>query len=196
MHLLALNANPQGWRTFISRKNNSVFQTIAQTIFDRDQFECQYCGSQIPDAQEVINVNGDYSQNEPSNLVTACGLCTQCGFLESVGGHGYGGGTLIYLPELSQEGLNGFCYALFKALSQETEASETAQQYYRSLSRRAQLVEDQLGVGMSEPSVFGQLLIESGSTIKANTFLSHVKLLPSRAAFKKEITAWLTHLKE
>ena len=40
--------------------------------------------------------------NKVSNLVTACCFCGQCCFLESVSVGKYGGGTLIYLPEIDQ----------------------------------------------------------------------------------------------
>lgn len=107
---------------------------------------------------------------------------------------GYGGGTLIYLPELSQNNLDSFCHVLFCAIANDTGYKATAQAIYRSFKLRAQQVEEQFGEGTSNPSTFGQLLIES--RIKdddknyAATVLSDLRLLPSRASFRTQIERW------
>ncbi len=182
---LTLNVNPQGWRLFVARRTDLTFEKTRKNVLTRDQFCCQYCGIIHQHAQEIINLNGQYSDNSVENLITACVLCAQCGFLESVSIENYGGGVLVYLPELSQAAVNGFCYALFKAMDQQGQEEEIAHQYYRTLKLRTKAVEDALGTGMSEPAVFGKLLVESNLEQVSSPFLSHLKLLPSRTAFKK-----------
>jgi intracellular multiplication protein IcmJ len=189
MRSLRLSANPEGWRYFSERKYDESFLVLAQQVWERDQFKCGYCGVPLKAGQEVVNIDECYTNNSLANLVTACGFCMQCGFLESIGSGAYGGGTLIYLPELAQEYLNGFCYALFKAIQDSTQEEIVAQKSYRSLSLRAQLVETHLGTGMSDPAVFGQLLVESGLHAEANTFIADLRLLPMRAAFKEQIAS-------
>lgn len=191
MYSLQLLANPQGWRAFMLRKNDPAFAHFSQQVWQRDQFSCQYCGFQAQEGQEVINLNHDYTQNRLSNLVTACIFCAQCGFLESLGAGSYGGGILIYLPECSQMQLNGFCHALFAAMVRADGQQDVAQQYYRSLKLRVQVVEEQLGNGMSEPTVFGQLLVESGAKPMDNTLIAGLRLLPARAIFKPQVEHWL-----
>jgi intracellular multiplication protein IcmJ len=191
MYPLRLSVNPQGWRHFIARKTDAAFQTFAQQVWQRDGWQCQYCGITQKTGQEVVNIDGDYIHNDISNLTTACALCTQCGFLESIGMDRYGGGALIYLPELTQEQLNGLCYALFKSISEADEQEESAQQYYQSLTRRAELVETHLGAGMSEPAVLGQLMVESELSPTPDTFIAHLRLLPSRVIFKEYIMDWI-----
>jgi intracellular multiplication protein IcmJ len=188
---LKLTANPEGWRIFMLRKKDPAFDYFRQTVLARDQFTCQYCGFRASIDQEVINLNHNYKQNSLVNLVTACMFCAQCNFLESLGPDSYGGGTLIYLPECTQIQLNGFCHVLFARILSETTQAELAQQYYRSLKLRAQVVEEQLGDGMSEPAVFGRLLAESGAQIMENTFMAHLCLLPGQALFKSHVTRWL-----
>ena len=190
MHRLQLTANPQGWRYFMSRKNDSAFVRFSRQVWERDQCTCQYCGFQAREGQEVVNLDHDYTHNRLSNLITACVFCAQCGFLESLGAGSYGGGTLLYLPELSQVHLNGFCYHIFSAIFAKTAGEDTAQQQYRSLKLRSQLIEEQLGSGMSDPSVFGQLLIESGIKPAAKTLIAHLRLLPARAVFKTQFEHW------
>ena len=65
---------------------------------------------------EVINKDENYKNNTLDNMVTACPLCAQYSFLEHVGQGEFGGGTLIYLPEVSAESLNGLCHVLFCAM--------------------------------------------------------------------------------
>ena len=127
-----------------------------------------------------------------SNLVTSCCYCTQCFFLESVGVGGYGGGTLIYLPELSQSELNSLCHVLFCAITNDTGYKESAQIIYRSFKMRSQLVEDKFGEGTSDPSILGHLIIDSCDLTeeKKSQLFKNIRLLPSRAKFRKQIELW------
>jgi intracellular multiplication protein IcmJ len=185
--VLPLTTNPEGWLYFVERKHDTKFLALAQQVWDRDQLQCQYCSVPLKMGQEVVNADGCYTNNALNNLRTACQFCVQCGFLESVGAGSYGGGLLIYLPELTQVHLNGLCYALFRAIQYATPEEIVAQQAYQSLSLRAQLVENHLGAGMSDPKIFGQLLVESGLHAESDTFIANLRLLPLRAAFKEQI---------
>jgi intracellular multiplication protein IcmJ len=185
---LQLNVNPEGWRFFMRRKLDPRFVDFSQKILHRDAFTCQFCGFASRSQQEIINLDHNYFNNKIANLVTACRFCAQCVFLESIGvsGHG-GGGVLIYLPEITQNYLNGLCHVLFSQMHKGTEYKETAQDAYRHLKLRAQIIEDEWGESMHEPALFGQLLIESGDkALLAKPVFASVRLLPSRAGFKEE----------
>lgn len=192
MYLLNLDVNPQGWRQFIQRKQDRHFVAFSQKVLHRDNFTCQFCGLQIKQYQEVINLDKNYFNNKFSNLVTACRFCTQCFFLESVAS--YAGGVLIYLPEITQNHLNAFCHLLFSAMNSETEYKETAQNTYRHFKLRSQVIEDELGEQMQDPSVFGQLLIESDErgVLKNRTIFQSIRLLPSRAGSRYQPMDWLS----
>jgi hypothetical protein len=114
---LQLNANPEGWRIFSARKADKAFLAFSKKVYRRDNYACQFCGFQAREYQEIINVDQNYFNNKLSNLATACCFCTQCFFLDAVGVGGYGGGTLIYMPEISQNNLDSFCHVLFCALA-------------------------------------------------------------------------------
>ena len=110
-------------------------------------------------------------------------------FLESV--ETYGGGVLIYLPEVSQNHLNGFCHLLFTAMNNESKYKETAQNAYRNLKLRAEIIEDEWGAQLQQPSIFGQLIIESeNKNLLDKKIFSTVRLLPSRAGFRYQSTDW------
>ncbi len=191
MHTLKLSAQPGAWRVYAARKNDPAFKKFRQRILKRDNYACQFCGFQARDYQEIVNLDQNYYNNKLSNLVTACCFCTQCFFLDAVGVGDFGGGSLIFLPEISQANINSFCHVLFCAITNDTGYKATAQAIYRSLKFRSQLVEDQFGEGTSVPNVMGQLLVESCTEPdKMEKMLEKVRLLPSRGRFRTQIEHW------
>lgn len=196
---LRLTASLGNWRLFAKRKADPAFLKFANKIFRRDQFTCQFCGFQAKDYQEVINLDQNYTNNKLSNLVTACCFCAQCFFIESISIGKYGGGTLIYLPEIDQSALNSFCHVLFCAVSNDTGYKNSAQAIYRHLKIRAQAVEEEFGEGGSRPDVFGELYLDVADKNPAllEKMLKEVRLLPSRGGFRKQTDHWaITALRE
>jgi intracellular multiplication protein IcmJ len=189
---LKLVASPGSWRLYSARKVDERFKAYEQKVFQRDRYTCQFCGFQVRIYQEIVNLDRDYTNNRLSNLVTACVFCAQCFFVESVGVGGYGGGTLVYLPEMSQTELNSLCHVLFCAITNDTGYKSSAQNIYRSIKFRSQIVEDKFGEGTSDPALFGQLMIDSDvKQIEiSDQLFKNICLLPSRAKFRKQIEKW------
>lgn len=189
---LKLIASPGAWRLYSARKADERFKSYEKKVFQRDRYTCHFCGFQARIYQEIVNLDLDFTNNRLSNLVTACCFCAQCYFLESVGVGGYGGGNLIYLPELTQPQLNSLCHVLFCAITNDTGYKSSAQEIYRSFKFRTQIVEDKFGEGTSDPAIFGQLLIDSGIAPgeTMDKLLSNIRLLPSRAKFRMQIERW------
>lgn len=190
MYALELKIQPGNWRIFAARKSQKNFNSFSEKVFRRDDYACQFCGFQAREFQEVVNLDQNYYNNKLPNMATACCFCTQCFFLESVG-VSYGGGTLIYLPDISQANLNSFCHVLFCAITNDTGYRTTAQSVYRTFKFRSQIVEQQFGEGSSDPSVFAQLLFDSQQDLAEHKdLLTNLRLLPSRARFRKQIEHW------
>lgn len=189
---MKLVASPGSWRLYSARKADERFKAFEQKVLQRDLYTCQFCGFQAKQFQDVINLDGNYANNKLSNLVTACCFCSQCFFLESVGVGGYGGGTLIYLPELTLAELNSLCHVLFCAITNDTGYKTSAQNIYRSFKFRSQTIEEKFGEGTSDPAIFGQLVIDTGVNTKEATekLFKNVRLLPSRAKFRRQIESW------
>src|SRR3989338_7623896 len=160
MHALQLAVNLSGWRIFAKRKEDKAFLPVARRVFERDAYTCQYCGFQAKEYQEIVNIDCNYFNNKLTNMMTTCCFCTQCLFLQAIGLDEAGGGQLIYLPEMSQADLNSFCHVLFCAMGNNTGYQDSAQSIYRSFKFRSQLIENKFGAGTSNPSTFGQLLLE------------------------------------
>lgn len=189
---LKLMASAGAWRLYSARKADANFKAFADKVFERDKYTCQFCGFQARLHQEVVNLDGNYMNNRMANMITSCCFCSQCFFVESVGVGGYGGGTLIYLPELTQPELNSLCHVLFCAITNDTGYKISSQTIYRSFKYRSQPVEEKFGEGTSDPSIFGQLLIDAEQTsnsVTSNLF-KDIRLLPSRAKFRMQIEAW------
>jgi intracellular multiplication protein IcmJ len=199
LHPIKLAATPEAWRLFSVRKSDPAFRKFKEEIFIRDNHTCQYCGFQAKKYQEIINLDNNYYNNKLSNLVTACCFCSQCFFLEAVGKDDYGGGILIYLPEISQEDLNGFCHVLFCAMSNDTSYSSIAQNIYRDLKSRFRIVESHLGEGMSEAALFGHMLIDVQRKDRDRInqdILASLRLLPSYSKFSNQVRGWSEAMEE
>jgi len=192
MHELQLAVNLTGWRHFIRRKEDPAFLPVAKRVQKRDVYTCQYCAFQAIEYQEVVNLDGNYLNNKLSNMVTACCFCVQCLFLQAVGIDEMSGGQLIYLPEMRQADLNSLCHVLFCAMGNNTAYQESAQSIYRSFKFRSQIIENRFGAGSSNPTTFGQMLIEHQAQhgSKETNLLKEMRLLPSHAKFKVQLDAW------
>lgn len=195
--VLELKASIRSWRMYSARKIDPKFEAYRLKILKRDQYRCQYCGFQATEYQDVVNIDGDFANNKITNLVTACCFCTQCFFVESVGVGGYGGGSLIYLPEMCQQELNSLCHVLFCAITNNTGYKSTAQTLYRVMKQRSSLVEEKFGEGTSDPSLLGQLIIDSGASNKEmKKIFTNICLLPSRGKFRVQIERWAANALE
>ncbi len=187
-----LYITPGNWNIFTGRKNDKAFLPFIEKVWARDQYTCQFCGFQAREFLDVVNINRNYRDNRLSNLATACPFCSQCQFLEAVGFDSDSGGQVIYLPEMSQNDLNSFCHVLFCAMQNGGDYRDTAQNVYRNLRLRCQIVEKQLGVGTSNPRALGQLVLEYQATHPkmSQTFMQPLRLLPSYTKFKTQLDTW------
>ena len=71
--------------------------------------------------------------------------------------------------------------------------SSQAKTAYRNLRLRSQVVDKELGEGMSNPSLYGNLLIDTQSdNLKEvrQRFTEKLRVLPSMTRFAKELEVW------
>ncbi len=194
MRSLSLRASPASWQRFIARRLSLSFRSLAEKIWQRDIHTCQYCDFQAKEYMDVVNHDQDYSNNKASNLVTACGFCSQCFFLESIGLDDMSGGQLIFLPEISQEQLNSFCHVIFCAMNSKAIYQDNAQIIYRTLKARSKPVEEIFGEGGSDPRKLGITMVEYQSSVgdskTLDALLKDLRLLPLQAKFSKQLDAW------
>jgi intracellular multiplication protein IcmJ len=192
MQELQLAVNLTGWRIFVRRREDKAFLPVATRVFERDNYTCQYCGFQAKEYQEIVNLDGNYTNNKLSNMITTCCFCSQCLFLDTLSLEEMGGGQLIYAPEMSQADLNSFCHVLFCAMGNGTGYQESAQAIYRGFKFRSQIIENKFGPGTSNPATFGQLVLEYKMQHPDSTtnIMKDIRLLPSYTKFKVQLDAW------
>lgn len=190
---LTLQATKSNWRLFMVRHHDPKFSSMQKQIFLRDSNTCVYCGFGASCHMHVVNADGNYRHNHIDNMVTACPLCAQCGFLETVSVGDYGGGSLIYFPEVTQVELNAMCHNFFASMYTASKVENDALGLYQELRLRAQLVDQMLGSGMSQPSVVARVLIEQSDeepNVADLKFMEGLRLLPSYVRFIGSVRDW------
>ena len=189
---IVLTARRGNWQRFIARGHNQRFLAIQKKILTRDDNTCRYCGFQADKYQVIVNHDHDYNNNKTANLVTACIFCAQCFFLDQIGKNNKTGGYVIYLPEVTQSDLNHTCRVLFSSLLRDAPYKGKLQNTYLSLKDRTLVVDDVFGPNSSNPSIFGQALIDSNFSAEQlqHSALESLRLLPERKFFAEEIKYW------
>ncbi len=191
---IVLTAKRGNWPRFKSRRSNEVFKRLESQILARDVNTCRYCGFSSDKYQVVVNINQDYSpgQSKLDNMATACIFCAQCMFLDGIGHENNWGGTLIYLPEISQSDLNHFTRVLFASMLRDAPYKGKLQTAYLSLKDRESIVDEVFGPKSSDPYIFGQALIDSNLSEDQlkHPMMLQLKLLPDRKCFTQEVNYW------
>jgi len=101
----------------------SLSAEIKQKIMTRDDNTCQLCGFKSKKYQDVHFVDGNPSNLQIDNLVTACVYCHQCFDLEKVAE--MRSGVLVWLPEISQPDLHHIARAIYVARISQGSMAET-----------------------------------------------------------------------
>lgn len=180
------------WQRWMARKNDKAFQSTQQKVLERDKNTCLYCHFQSDQFMTVVNQDHNYDNNVMQNFATACSLCAQCFFLESVGADANSGGYMIQLPDVSQADVNHFARALFCSLLREAPYRGKLQTLYLSVQERGKPVEAIFGPGTNHPGVFGQTLIDSGITPEQlnHPVMKSLRVFPQRKAFRAQSEYW------
>ena len=182
---IKLNASFENWKQFWGRRRHPKFKQMALRVLERDHSTCQYCEFSAQGiAFEIVNQDNNYHNNSLSNLVTACPLCAQCFFLESIGTGSFGGGVLVYLPEINQNQLNALCLQAFMDINGKSSKQSIAENILRDFRFRSSDVEKVFGDNMSDPAKFGLLILTANLDAYARErILQPLRLLPVAPRF-------------
>lgn len=195
MDELILSATRASWQIPANhgteQDNSASMKEVRSKVFERDRHTCRYCGFKAKSWQEVHHINDDHSDMTMSNLATACAFCHQCFHLGLAGSTA--GGTLIWLPEISQAELNHLARSLFVAMRDDkSKIYAAASVLYMSLESRGVFLEQNFAPGASNPGVFGQAFLKMKPEVYANRadFMTNIRLLPMRSRFEAQIKYW------
>ncbi|UTC24395.1 type IVB secretion system protein IcmJDotN [Candidatus Comchoanobacter bicostacola] len=190
---LELKVGHGAYDLFATRNLDPAFERFAKQVKQRDRHMCRFCGFKSVSAMTVVNINHDYRDNKMSNLATSCPFCLQAHFIEAVGSLLPGGGTLIYLPEMTQNQLSALTHVCFAAIVNGSPHALDSDRYIRSLKLRSSPVEKQYGKHMSDPKFMGRMLIDTPVNDieeRKAIMLKDLRLLPSLKYFEKAILDW------
>lgn len=189
---IRLDAREGNWRIYTARKASKAFQAMALKVMERDDHSCRFCGHKDNRFMDVVNIDANYAHNTAENLATACSLCAQCFFLDSLGLDGKTGGRIALIPEISQADINNFVRVLFCALEKESPYKGRLQSVYLSFIERCKEVEDTFGPGTSQAPGFGQGMIDGFLTPEQHEHqvLDDLRLIPIRRPFRNQIEHW------
>lgn len=206
MEKLLLSAHRKSWQVSSlhgtqqdpDKKTHKIFQKV----WDRDHNKCFYCGFQAKKWQEVHHLNEDHDDLSMDNLVTICPLCHQSFHLNLV--HTTNGGTVIWLPEFTQQELNYLCRSLFVCMDSKEEEmkdvkfAKMAMSIYQALEGREQVVNQHFYTGTAVQTnernvgVFGQMLLNlpEDEYINRESFIENFKLLATPSRFPIQVKYW------
>lgn len=199
---LYLQINPGGLKMMRMRDRNPAFKSIRKQVLLRDKLTCQFCSFRGEGRQmNIINLDGDYNNNQPTNMCTTCSICSRCLLIGSFEATSESDSVerLIICNELSQVQLNHLYRVLLASMSDASlKHSETAKSIFRSLRNRASLVDNMFGKNASDTRVFVQSVLDSGVSEHKNLryILQNLRYFPARSSFHNEWALWKPYLKK
>lgn len=185
---LNLSGELNNWGKFKARKKNKKFLEIREKILNRDKNTCRFCGYK-GETLEVINYDGNYQNNTPRNLLTACVLCARCTLLDYYKLDYTGADSIIYLPEVSQGQLNLLAQVLFceSAGDINSEGVYNAKATLAQLLDRANFLDEKAGCKLSHPGLF---LYYLNGNKKNLDLISKLRWLPDPQEYQDSIKIW------
>lgn len=192
---LLLSASRASWATPTHHgtrwDKHPKMKELRQKILERDDHTCQGCGWRAEQWQDIHHRNDNHADFSESNLETLCPLCHQVFHLPQAAATG--GGSVIFLPEISQADLNLLCIGLFVAMkTPKGKWSGIARTLFSLLEARKSIMESQ--VGRSDPGVLAQVLLNMSPEEYAqrDKRIGHLRLLPFASRFQAAIEYWET----
>jgi len=158
-------------------------------ILKRDDYTCQACGWRSERYQEIHHRDHNHKNFYESNLETLCPLCHQVFHLPSAASTN--GGSIIWLPEISQAHLNLLCIGIFSTQrNTKNQWVGITRTLYGALEARKAWMDENLS--RADPGILAQLLlnIPPEKYEKRHEWLAHLRLLPSASRFEEAAEYW------
>ena len=191
---LLLSASRSSWAVSSQHgteweKHKVLTPSFKATIFERDDHVCQACKWRSERYQEIHHRDGDHSNHAAENLETLCPLCHQVFHLPIVAATN--GGSIIWMPEISQEELNLLCIGIFVSMrSPQAKHGGAARTLFGALEGRKTFVDE--NIGKSDPADLAQVLLnlQPSDYERRADFVGALRLLPYSARFEAQIDYW------
>lgn len=179
-------------RLFALRSHDPKFVKIKKKVLGIGDHTCSYCAFRSEHHMEIVNIDRDYYNNKIDNFAVCCPFCLLSHFPTGIG-RDFGGGTIIYCAELSQNEINAIIHVMFSSMYNCTEYEKASESFYKAFKSRADQVESKLGRGLSEPRMLSQMLVDAplkDSKKVAKTILKDLRIVPNYEDFRDILASW------
>lgn len=163
----------------------SLSPAVRQKVMARDDHTCCFCGFKSQKYQDIQFVDGDPSNLQIDNLITACIYCHQCFDLEKVAE--MRSGVLVWLPEVPQAELHHIARAIYVARISQGSMAETAKKALEALMGRREEAKTRLKT--DDPHVLALVMKDFLAPVhyaKRDQKLEGVRLFPLDRRIIKE----------
>jgi intracellular multiplication protein IcmJ len=183
---LGIASEKRGAQTDSKDPNNAGLNPqIRQKVLERDAHCCQICGFQSKKYQDIHFVDGDSTNLQMNNMVTACIFCHQCFNLDKV--NDMRSGVLIWLPEIEQADLHHIARAIYVSRISQGSMAETAKKALDVLMSRRE--EAKARIHTDDPNVLAIVMkdfLGPRKYVEAQKKLDGVRLFPLDRRIIKE----------
>lgn len=158
---------------------------IRQKILTRDEQTCQICGFRSKKYQDIHFVDGDSTNLQMNNMVTACIFCHQCFNLDKV--NDMRSGVLVWLPEISQPDLHHIARAIYVSRISQGSMAETAKKALDIIMGRRE--EAKARIHTDDPNILSivmQDFLGPRKYVEAQKKLDGIRLFPLDRRIIKE----------
>jgi len=158
---------------------------IRQKILERDAQTCQCCGFQSKKYQDVHFLDGDTTNLQMNNMVTACIFCHQCFNIDKV--NDMRSGVLIWLPEVEQAELHHIARAIYVSRISQGSMAETAKKALEIIMGRRE--EAKARIHTDDPNVLSIVMrdfLGPRKYVEAQKKLEGIRLFPLDRRIIKE----------
>jgi intracellular multiplication protein IcmJ len=129
-------------RKIANLTDKKIPNDLKARIFERDGYNCRYCGFHSRKYQEINFLNGDKVDLNEKNLVTACIFCQQCFCVNEVSV--MRSGVLLWLPEIGQHELHHMARAIYVARISQGPVADAARKALDVLMSRREEVKKRI----------------------------------------------------
>lgn len=204
---LLLSSHKKSWQVSsnhgkVDGLKNVKPKSVYLKVLERDKHTCYFCKFQSSKYQEIHHLNDDHDDDSIDNLVTICPLCHQSFHLNVA--YMTNGGTIIWLPEFTQQELNHLLRAIFVAMDTPVEEAKDvkfhkmALSIYQSLETRQQYIDQYFYTGTNVESnernvgAFGQMLLNLSQEeyLNRESFIEPFKILATPNRFPIQTKYW------
>lgn len=172
-----------------SDKDKRLPKELREKILKRDDYTCQGCLFRSLRFQEIHHRDSDHRNYDENNLTTLCPLCHQVFHLPLAATTM--GGTIIWLPEISQADINRLCIGILSVPKSQPKSRYfgVSRALFGAMEGRKSFVDK---LGSNDPGVVAQMLINMTPKQykERHEIVQHLRLLPTNTRFEEQASYW------